>query len=256
MKKLFSVIIVFVLLFSAAPLFSKDQTVVATDKTTMYVNAKNDIILRAKPAKDAKRLGTIKNYSKVTVLSSSNDWSYVDTGKTKGYVYTSALISNNPKDVWTSVTGGLLPEDGLKLTYNPSIESDEKETFIVRKDEDWTYLTNVDTPKIDRYVYSEDKERFIMAVANSDVFFFTYDLPLKQGDYTKDRYYEMMLYPKYRNVFVESTTKIVKVKAGTFKNVVILRYPTGERIYFARGIGLVKITDKNGKITTELVTVK
>ena len=59
-----------------------------------------------------------------------------------------------------------------------------------------------------------------------------------------------------QKVSVESTTETVTVKAGTFKDVVILRYPSGSRVYFAKGIGILKIEDKHGKIYSELVSVK
>ena len=91
-----------------------------------------------------------------------------------------------------------------------------------------------------------------MGVSSSDFIFVNVPYPLKQGAYTVDS--SMMF--EDQKVLIESTTKTITVKAGTFKNVVILRYPDRSREYFAKGIGILKSTDKNGKIFTELVSVK
>ena len=228
-------------------------TVVAT--TEVYVNAKNDIILRVEPKQNADQIGTIQNHSKVTVLSSSNGWSYVQAGKSKGYVYTSALSKQNPKAAATTVTGGLTPKEGLTLTYEPSFLEKKKETFYVEKEDEYTYLYNKKSslyPDLSNFTYIEDGKRLLMGVSSSDFIFVYVPYPLKQGATTID---SSTMYEDQK-VLVESTTKTVTVKAGTFKNVVILRYPDGSREYFAKGIGILKSTNKNGEIFTELVSVK
>ncbi|MGN7387881.1 SH3 domain-containing protein [Sporosarcina sp. SAFN-015] len=251
MKKILSALLVFILGCSyAVPL----HTSVAA-KTEMYVHAKNDIILRVEPKQNAKKIGTIQNHSKVTVLSSSNGWSYVQAGKNKGYVYTSALSKQNPKAASTTVAGGLTPTEGLILTYEPSFLEEKRETFTVKKDDEYTFLYNKKSPlypDLSNFTYIEDKKRLLMGVSSSDFIFINVPLPLKQGAATIDS----SLMFEEQKVLVESTTKTVTVKAGTFKNVVILRYPSGSRVYFAKGIGVLKIADKNGKIFTELVSVK
>ena len=221
----------------------------------MYVNAKNDIFLRVEPKQNAKKIGTIQNHSKITVLSSSNGWSYVQAGKSKGYVYTSALSKKNPKTTLTTVTGGLTPKEGLILTYEPSFLEKKKETFYVEKEDEYTYLYNKKShlyPHFSNFTYIEDGKRLLMGVSNSDFIFVNVPYPLKQGAYTLD---SSAMFEEQK-VLIESTTKTITVKAGTFKNVVILRYPGGSRVYFAKGIGILKGTDKNGKIFTELVSVK
>ncbi len=231
------------------------QQTTAAAKTEMYVHAKNDIILRAEPKQNAKKIGTIQNHTKVTVLSSSKGWSYVQAGKSKGYVYTSALSKNKPKAASTTVTGGLTPKEGLILTYEPSFLVDEKETFSVEKENEYTYLYNKKSPPytdFSDFTYIDDGKRLLMGVSNSDFAFVFVPLPLEQGTYTTD---SSDMYEDQK-VLVESTTKTVTVKAGTFKNVVILRYPDGSREYFAKGIGIIKSTNKNGKIFTELASVK
>ncbi|GKV65927.1 MULTISPECIES: SH3 domain-containing protein [unclassified Sporosarcina] len=232
------------------------QTTEAAGSTDMYVHAKNDIVLRAKPSQNANRLGTVKNKSKVKVLSSSNGWSHIHTGKSKGYVYTSALSKKNPNAVSapTTVSGGLMPVNGLILTYSPSFLDESKETFTAKREGNSAYLfssnknSSSDYPN---YVYFESKTNFVMGVSESDHMFVEAPLPLKQGSY-----FTVYNYESSYKVLVESTTKTVKVKGGTFKNVVILRYPNGAREYLAKGIGIIKSTDSKGKTYTELSSVK
>ncbi|WP_262176675.1 SH3 domain-containing protein [Saccharococcus sp. Marseille-Q5394] len=235
--------------------YAVPQHTTAKATTEMYVHAKNDIVLRAEPKQNAKKLGTIKNHSKVTVISSAKEWSYVQAGKSKGYVYTSALSKKNPKSASTTVTGGLAPKAGLILTYAPSFLEEKKETFTVEKEDEYTYLYNKKSslyPDLSNFTYIEDGKRLLMGVSSSDHIFINVPYPLKQGATIIDS----SLMFEEQKVLVESTTKTVTVKAGTFKNVVILRYPSGSRVYFAKGIGILKIADKNGKIFTELVSVK
>ncbi|MEK3934391.1 SH3 domain-containing protein [Sporosarcina sp. FSL W7-1349] len=223
--------------------------------TEMYVHAKNDIILRSAPNQNADTLGTIQNHSKVVVLSSSNGWSYVQAGKSKGYVFTSALSNQNPNAAPTMVTGGLAPKEGLILTYAPSFLENKKETFVVEKEEEYTYLYNKKSPlypELSNFTYIETDKGLLMGVSSSDFIFVNVPYPLKQGTYTTDT----SLLFEDQKVLVESTTKTITVKAGTFQNVVILRFPDGSRAYFAKGIGIIKATDQNGKIFTELVSVK
>ncbi|WP_153721138.1 SH3 domain-containing protein [Sporosarcina cascadiensis] len=220
------------------------QPVEAAKSTEMYVSAKSDIILRAKPAQNAAKLGTIKNHTKLNVLSASKGWSYVQAGKSKGYVYSSALSKKNPVVAPTTVTKGLTPVDGLILTYTPSFWDDERETFHVKKNGRLTELYNKSSPLYpdSSYLYSEGRNELMMGVNNSDVIFVDVAYPLKQGTYTTGR------------VLVESTTKTIKVKAGSFRNVVILRHPNGAREYLAKGIGIIKSVNGSGQTITELAS--
>lgn len=248
------IVLVILLLFGFTFVYAEDA-VTAAGTTEMYVNAKNDIILRAEPKQNAEQLGTIKNHSKVTVLSSSNGWSYIKSGKLEGYVYSVALTTKNPKATNGTVTGGLVPSEGLILTYNPSFLDDAKESFIVKKDGEYTHLYNPKSslyPDLPNYTYIETKDRLLIGVASSDFIFINVPLPLKQGSHVK----QPIMYHEELDVLVESTTKTIKVKAGTFKNVVILKYADGSREYLARGIGIIKSTTGDGKIITELVSVK
>lgn len=88
-------------------------------------------------------------------------------------------------------------------------------------------------------------------MSHSDWLFFDFPKYLKEGSYIIND-------PYLNNVktLVESTTKTITVKAGTFKNTVILRAKDGSRFYLVKGIGVIKETDKNGKVLVELSSVK
>ena len=120
---------------------------------------------------------------------------------------------------------GLTPINGLILTYEPSFISNEKETFYVEKEDEFTYLYNKKShlyPDLSNYTYIEDNEGLMMGVSSSDFIFVNVPYPLKQGTHTTQ-----LDYPINQKVLVESTTKTITVKAGSFRNVVILRYSNG-----------------------------
>ncbi|WP_153721105.1 hypothetical protein [Sporosarcina cascadiensis] len=153
-----------------------------------------------------------------------------------------------------AVNSGLSPDDGLILTYSPSFTAPAKETFHVKKEGTFTYLHNKKSqqyPELANLVYIEDDFGLSASLGYSDFVFVSTPYPLKQGS----TFMQSDHFDDYK-VLVENTAKTVKVKAGTFKNTVILKYPDGSRVYLAKGIGMIKITDAAGKMTTELAAVK
>ncbi|SKB01368.1 hypothetical protein [Sporosarcina newyorkensis] len=154
----------------------------------------------------------------------------------------------------TAENSGLSPIDGLILTYSPSFNEPSKETFHVKKEETFTYLYNKKSqnyPELANLVYIEDDFGLSASLGYSDFVFVSAPYPLKQGS----TFLQSDHFDDYK-VLVENTAKTVKVKAGTFKNTVILKYPDGSRVYLAKGVGIIKITDAAGKVTTELAAVK
>lgn len=131
MKKWFIVFLLALTVLSISTIVTDTNLVQAAEKT-MYVNAKSDIVLREKPEKNAKQIGTVKNKSQVKVISISKGWAYINAGTKKGYVYESALTAKNPATNKT-VKGGLLPKDGLKLTYSPDFLSQQKALHTAQK---------------------------------------------------------------------------------------------------------------------------
>ena len=77
-----------------------------------------------------------------------------------------------------------------------------------------------------------------------------------EGKQTKSFYLDDDWEEIFEYVNVKSTTSTVTVKAGTFKNVVIIQYPSGGVYYFAPGYGVIKAVDPDGKIVTELISTK
>lgn len=253
MKKISLVILLSVLLFMI-PLNSGD-THHTEAASTSYVNAKQDILLRESANKQANTIMTIKNHTEVKVLSSNTTWSYIQVNTKKGYVYTSALSTKNPKLVATSptITGGLSPKTGRSYTYNPSFDEDgRKATYKASSAYGVTQLLNADGFG---YAYLESKEAFEMGVANSDVFFFSLSYPMKKNNTIADTHYGFYD-STVTNVLVQSTSHTLQTPAGTFKNVVVLKYPNGSKLFLAKGFGIVKITNPTGKTTAELVKVK
>lgn len=249
----------FILLVSCvvfAPLNFSDHSAEAAGKT-MYVNAKGDIILRETPAKDGVRIGTIKNRSAITVLSSSKGWSKVDTGKKTGYVYTSALSAKKP--VPPVVKSGLMPKVGLVLTYYPSISgSSDKETFDVTQKDGMRLLVNRATDG-DDLVYSEADGRFTLGYDGLGYNRFSFAYPMKHSGKTTEFFEEVMEDQHYlysKSVTVESTVGTLKTPAGTFNDVVVIQAFSGYKHYFAKGYGLIKIVMDNGETLVELHAVK
>ena len=241
-------------------LFSGVGSVHAAEKA-MYVTSKNDLILRASPSKDAKQVSTIPKNSKVVVTSTKNEWSYITYNKKKGYVYTVAL-SKNPA-VPPVVSNGLEPAGGLTLTYNPSFYGKSKESFRTEKNEDVTYLKTL-TNGSENLAYAVwnmmDKKYFALGIAQTGFDYFNFGYPMAQNKYT-----ERLSFTSDSNgvevvnkhtVLVESTSKTIKTKAGTFNNTVILKDSNGFRYYLAKGYGVIKITKKDGTVHTELVAIK
>lgn len=225
-------------------------TAQATDKT-MYTSNKYEIILREKPLQNAKQLTKIPKNSKVMVHSSNKGWSYITFAKKKGYVQSGSLTANKPAASEPIITGGLQPAVGLTLTYKPSFAHDGLEIF---KTKDYYGSIQLESKNSgwEQLCYSSDKTDFVLAVCEASNYYYDFTYPMVKNKYTKQ-------YTVGENVvklLVEHTSKTVTTKAGTFKDVVILRYPEGARVYIAKGLGIIKVTESNGEIFTELISIK
>lgn len=269
MKRIIIVMIA-LLLVVLGTVYPSDK-IEATGKT-MYVNAKSDIILRDKPAKDAKQLSTVKNKTAVTVLGTTKEWSHIQVGKQKGYVYSSALSAKNPnKKEAPVVTGGLYPKVGLELVYIPDILGNVKSKYYTLGEDKPQYASdktfssnvglysNVDDSYADISIVdvvrkgSTAKELWI---GTGTVPWYIYMYPMKEGTYTYGWSVNIGEERELDKIFVESTSKTITVKAGTFHNVVILKHPNNYRHYFVKGVGLIKSTDGKGNIIAELISIK
>ena len=242
----------FVLLLSPAFQSQHDLTFAAT---THYVNAKGDIKLRDAPNKDAKTIIWIRNGSEVTVISSSNGWSYVQVVDQKGYVYTSALKKQSPqKSTAPAVTGGLMPKPGLRLTYSDDFVTTGKTTFLIKKNGANSVLFYNTKIKDSTLYFFEDKQGIGFGFTDGNWELFNIDYPIKQ-DSTVPNNARSNFSPDFDQITIESTTSTVIVEAGTFKNVVILKFPNDIRYYLAKGVGVIRIGYPDGE-ATELLSIK
>ena len=154
-----------------------------------------------------------------------------------------------------------MPKNGMELTYWPGRsglvgEKVKKETYKVETHPGSSYLIANGNGE---FVYGEKENRLGIYLCECDWLLLEFEYPLIQGKNTYETYlvdgeeYEEV---RKRKIFVESTSATIKVKAGTFKNVVILKDVYGNKYYLAKGIGFLKITGVNGKVLLELSSVK
>ncbi|MER2107307.1 MAG: SH3 domain-containing protein [Solibacillus sp.] len=108
---------------------------------TQYV--KEDALLVDAAKKDAKVIATIKKFSAITVLSSSNDWSHVQFEKYKGYIQTAKLTSKKP----TTTTKYIQAKNDIFLREKPSASATKMTTipnrsavFVYYSADGWSYI--------------------------------------------------------------------------------------------------------------------
>ena len=235
------------------------STFIGKPKTsTKYVNTASGVVVRNIASSSGANTGTLANKTQVTVHSTIAGWSYVTSGSTKGYVVDSFLSTNQLKGT-VSVAGGLAPKVGLKLTYYPTFTDNSQREYTVTKESDGNkeYISlNYKGNFSGGYSYQESSSRIMLGVNETDWFLFDLAYPMVEGKQTKSYYIGENWEEYFEYVNVESTTSTVTVKAGTFKNVVIIRYSTGAADYFAPGYGIIKTVDPDGKIVTELISVQ
>jgi len=156
------------------------------------------------------------------------------------------------------VTGGLAPKAGLKLTYYPNFIDDTTQTFIVTKSSldstSYSKLTSVDDGY--EYMFAENSGGISFGMDESDFIFFDLTYPFIEGKETINSYFTEDWEEAIDYLNVESTTSTITVKAGTFKNVVIIKYSNGTRDYLAPDFGIIKTVDAYGETITELISVQ
>lgn len=88
----------------ASGVFQVNESAVYAASTTKYVKVSGgiDLNVRQSASTKSKKVGTIKNNSKVTVLSSKNGWSKITFNKKSAYVYSIYLTSTKPKTATAS----------------------------------------------------------------------------------------------------------------------------------------------------------
>lgn len=155
----------------------------------------------------------------------------------------------------TIISAGLLPKAGRTYTYEPSFQGPEKKTYSAERNPYFDQAVNLLEDEYTGFTYIETANSFSLGIANSDVFYFSLDYPMKAKTTIRDTDYGIES-DDYTEVTVVSTSQTVQTKAGTFKNVVVLQYPNGSTLFIAKDYGIIKITDYDGSLSTELIAVE
>ncbi|WP_342577298.1 hypothetical protein [Psychrobacillus sp. FSL K6-2843] len=163
------------------------------------------------------------------------------------------------------VNGGLVPKAGMKLTYSPSFTENTKRDFVTTVIKEDGYIQTILTvpgKQYESYVYNEinnveGKQIFSFGVNHTDWGLFAIEFPLIEGKQTKEIFYDEENNRVTQNIDVISTTSTVKVKAGTFQNVVIFKSKEyGVTFYLAPGVGIIKAVGNDGNTVGELISFK
>ncbi len=185
--------------------------------------------------------------SRISIRSNRNNF-LVDALNSKTIVSTE--IKKPPV-----VTRGLLPQANHSYTYSPSFEGAEQKTYVASVNPYVSNAIDLFENEWTGYTYIESENRFDFGVAYSDVFFFSLSYPMKEKATTIDTDYGFESNNE-TEVKIDSTSTTLTTEAGTFENVVVLNYPNGSTLYLAKGYGIIRITNFEGTITTELIAVK
>ena len=221
-------------------------------------------VLTNKPISQAESTSLVKNPEDISLydapLSNTEDFNTMNELALKD----KQLLANSPSlnDMYPKknedppiVTNGLLPQVNYTYTYAPSFEGEAEKTYVALTNPYVANAVNLMKEEFHGYTYIESENSLDLGIAYSDVFFFSLQYPLKQQTATVDQDISYGLNNETK-VMVESTSISLTTKAGTFENVVAIRYPNGSTLYLAKGYGVIRITNFDGEITTELIARK
>ncbi|WHY91301.1 SH3 domain-containing protein [Neobacillus cucumis] len=246
MKSLLKLTILLSLLVGIFLPFNIPAQAVTKSKSKSTATVTTSILnVREKPSLSAKKLGTLKKGTKVTVYSKtkSKKWSEIRYKSKKAYVYTkylkftagkraSYLLDKNKIYTYTSKEG----------TYQ-LIPTGKKYNQIWDK---WYYSSKASGKQL--FIVSENSKGLYTGYIDSE-YYIDIKYPAKVGQ-SWDVGYE-----GEGKARIISITKTVKTPAGTFKNCIVVKEDSGYTTYFAKNIGLVKATN-NGKTVTILNDLK
>ena len=248
MKKLVKILLIFSLILGVA---TNAKFVSATSKYNSTVNTKI-VNVREKASSHAKKVGTLKKGTKITVYSKSKTgWSQIKYKSKKAYVPTKDLkftkdkkktsyLSDKSKVYYYRQDGGTWYEkysgksfNGYSLWYG-YYGGQKNPGFIVKEDSTGLYRNELTLSKKLTKWYPVLK------------------YPIKVGNSWS---YKMNgLTWSYK---ITAINKTIKTKAGTFKNVVEVTDINGIKDYYAPNVGLIKVhADESTGWATELDKIK
>ncbi|MEK4406173.1 hypothetical protein MKZ26_17605 [Sporosarcina sp. FSL K6-6792] len=274
LNKLIKVSLLVVLLFGISSYnvtTANGETIVMWDKTEFKAGQIGKVTILANTP--LVKLGSDGKLTTVRTLKKGEGYRVYQYKKQNGGLYGiggGSFIHKNSKVKYETpsknqlvsinrVSGGLAPKAGLNLTYYPDFIDEAKRKFSVSKESyggEYSVFLNHKDPNTQGYAYIERSKGIMMGVNETDWILFDLAYPMIEGKQTKSFYLNENWESSFEYVDVKSTTSTVTVKAGTFKNVVIIQYPSGSKYYFAPGYGVIKAADSDGKIVTELISIK
>ena len=230
--------IAIIFICSLALPFTSTANAASTSSATVTASNLN---VREKASIKAKKVGSLKKGTKVTVYSKTKSgWSEIRYKKKKAYVSTEFLKFKKKRTSYKRDTSKVYvyKNDGRKYTY-----SSEGKKYDY--DKAWTIWNVKGAGESGTEIEKETSEGYYIGWPESE-YFTELGYPLKIGAKWKN-YYD--------TATVKSMSRTVKTPAGTFKKVVEVKESNGSTRYYAKNIGLVKAF-VDGKITSELIELK
>lgn len=239
MKKLIKLSISLIFSLSMFLPFLMDAHAASSSAATVTASLLN---VREKPSMNAKKIGTLKKGTKVTVYAKTkSEWSEIHYKTKNAYIFSKYLSFTAKKASYLLDKTKIYTYKTATGTYR-MIPSGKKYNGW----DQWTYLPS-----------RGDKQLFIVRENSKGLFTGFID-----SEYYTDIKYPIKIGQAWNVGFdgegkarITSITKIVKTPAGTFKNCIEVKDDSGYITYYAKGIGLVKSID-NGKTGTQLIRLQ
>ncbi|USK58574.1 SH3 domain-containing protein [Peribacillus asahii] len=237
MKKLFKTFITFILVLAFFS-FNSSTTEAATTKIA-HVNIKSGTLnVRSGAGTKYKKVGSLKKDAGVYVYSKTKSgWSEIRYKKKKAYVMTKYL----------KFADSYLRDKSKVYTYRSSDGEKYQELYTGESYDGWDeWVSNEGI-----YIMREDTKGLYEGVFDGG-YSVQIEYPIKVGK-------SWAASDNEDTARILSVNKTIKTPAGTFKNVVEVRYKYSDgyfyTAYFTKNVGLIKIVSKNKKYY-ELVSLK
>ncbi|WP_046180400.1 SH3 domain-containing protein [Domibacillus tundrae] len=218
----------------------------ATNKGTVTVST---LDVKEKPSPKAKKVGILKKGAVVEVYGTKpGGWSEIRYNKKVAFVATSGLqlsttVSTNsykpdPKKIYTYMEYELKESKKIDISYITKKYNSKSQGGEV-----WDHIWNGEI--VNQELWKEDSKGLYFNGADMWEKYLTY--PVKKGNKwtVGDDWYK-------REII--STNETVTVKAGTFRNCVVVDY-NYQTLTFVKGIGLIKVVTR-GDFGSELASIK
>ncbi|MFJ7640257.1 SH3 domain-containing protein [Peribacillus sp. NPDC097225] len=239
-SKLFKMMMAILFISSLAFPFTATADAASTSSATVTASNLN---VREKASDKAKKVGSLKKGTKVTVYSKTKSgWSEIRYNKKKAYVSTEFLKFKKKVASYKMDTSKVYvyKSNGKKYTYSSTGAKYNKVWTIWNvkgAGESWTDIEK------------ETSEGYYIGWPESE-YFIALGYPLKVGAKWESWDGSNTYIAK-----VTSMSKTVKTPAGTFNKVVEVKESDGSTRYYAKNVGLIKAF-VNGEKTSELVELK